>query len=594
MTDLAITHYRFRLVRRGWARGEAGKRVLAAARGRLPSAIAERIAEVWPQAAGDATEPVRVKLRVRLAELADACTSDAKLAALVARLMPAAVEHEQSVGPGLERETSAHAYVASRLSDHVDAAGERIHHDPELAIASVLLDWHTRGELPAMLASFDESALQAWHDSLLANAHEEAAVIAGLELRARVVAYSSTLDGSRASTLRARILAAVGAMAHVQRRHVPKGLRDVLDATFPLMPTAPQQRRHQARAHEEAQTAPAPPPDLLHSQPNTRGTYAVASKGDRSVSCVLPFLLLQPLLRIGYFDALQAALSAAGKLDLLPAFATALAYKVLAPPERGWRRAPQVVADATTFAGSTDSVAEAALTALAADAPMWTSPLDAVIARAVLAGHAPDAPLLLVAHGREHLLVDPDGLFPIAWNERIVEVLAGCTAPIIVSAAAGDRLKDLANHRLITDAPPTRGEQWSRIPHSRLWTSYPSAGVASTAIFDLVEDVVLLARELESRPSAMFDRIGTLDRALGLAAGVALGDIAFRLWRRHGQTSPVHTLQRFSDLSGHMRQTSDGWKLALSLGARYLDLDRARLLGQSTVPWLGAVSLGGV
>jgi len=72
--------------------------------------------------------------------------------------------------------------------------------------------------------------------------------------------------------------------------------------------------------------------------------------GVRHVASALPFLLLGPLSEMGYLKTLAATMDAANASNLLPLFATALAYKVLAPPARGWRRDATMVDAAKAFA----------------------------------------------------------------------------------------------------------------------------------------------------------------------------------------------------------------------------------------------------
>ena len=83
------------------------------------------------------------------------------------------------------------------------------------------------------------------------------------------------------------------------------------------------------------------------------------------VACALPFLLLGPLAQTGYLSALGPALQPAGLQAQTAVFATALAYMVLGPLERGWRRRPEDLAAAAAFAGLGAPVPGQALTEFA-------------------------------------------------------------------------------------------------------------------------------------------------------------------------------------------------------------------------------------
>ena len=163
MAELTITRYRFRLARRGWARGDAGRRVLAAARQRLPSLVAERLADVWTaDGDGDVNDPVRLRLRVPLAELAGACGSDEALAALVARLIPAEADAPAGIVASAQRRRANAISGRAGTALVQDAPGRRAGD-----VWRVLLAWHARGDLAVRLESFAERALEDWLRALI-------------------------------------------------------------------------------------------------------------------------------------------------------------------------------------------------------------------------------------------------------------------------------------------------------------------------------------------------------------------------------------------------------------------------------------------
>ena len=89
------------------------------------------------------------------------------------------------------------------------------------------------------------------------------------------------------------------------------------------------------------------------------------------------------------------------------------------------------------------------------------------------------------------------------------------------------------------------------------------------------------------RPSVVRAGGPALDRSLTLAAAAALGDIAWRLWRRRESTNPLLSLQRFGDLSARVCFTSQTVKVIVPLGRRSSDLAAHGFLDTvEGVPWL--------
>ena len=105
----------------------------------------------------------------------------------------------------------------------------------------------------------------------------------------------------------------------------------------------------------------------------------------------LPFLMLGPLSRLGYLKALTAVLAASNSTDAAPIFATALAYKVAAPPARGWRRDEKAITTASLFAGLEQPAEGTLLAELARTLSAQLSPLEP-LGGALIAGHNQDQP----------------------------------------------------------------------------------------------------------------------------------------------------------------------------------------------------------
>ena len=213
--------------------------------------------------------------------------------------------------------------------------------------------------------------------------------------------------------------------------------------------------------------------------------------------------------------------------------------------------------------------------------------------------------MLLNQSGGGWILAESDGLFPIAWCvafDNLDDVLRRFGgAPLLVpkNCAGVDILKRLDAQGLgfVTDAPPTRGERWRSIrrPEGRWWTNIlgPADGVLVAGARSLGPSSEVLAAcwsELaERRLSIVPAGDEALERSLALAAGAALAEIAWTLWRTDGGgTDPLLTLERFGDLDARVRFDADQVRLALPLGKRSLDLAKHHLLDDvAGVPWLG-------
>ena len=88
------------------------------------------------------------------------------------------------------------------------------------------------------------------------------------------------------------------------------------------------------------------------------------------------------------------------------------------------------------------------------------------------------------------------------------------------------------------------------------------------------------------------DESHALERAVALAAGVALGTIAWMLWRTREAVDPLLALSRFEDLDARVRFSARAVRVAVPLGRRYRDLYDAGLMTDvRDVPWLDGRTL---
>jgi hypothetical protein len=359
---------------------------------------------------------------------------------------------------------------------------------------------------------------------------------------------------------------------------------------------------------------PAPPPPATHdtltrlvsslpgagSEPavevgvsHVEVAEAASATGEMRVSSVVPFLLAGQLARTGYLDAIGPALAGAGLVAEAPLFAAALAYQVLGAPERGWRRTAADNAAAAAFAGL-ESVPD--LTGFARRVRPALPVLDSVLALSLCRGHDPADPLLITGVDDGLLLVDAQGMFPIAGAPSVAGLLPHWEAcgrpPVLVcdSPLPPSCLRDLASARVqfVTDVRPLRDDPLFRVPwRTPLWTfGSPSLRLAA--------ELPACAERLRAVVRTLFvSRFAVeLDRSVALAASLALGMIAWTLWHDRETPDPVLALTRFADLEATIRFTPDVVRVRLPLGRRHTDLWQAGVLADvPDVVWLGGRTL---
>jgi hypothetical protein len=259
----------------------------------------------------------------------------------------------------------------------------------------------------------------------------------------------------------------------------------------------------------------------------------------------LPFLTLCALAGFGYHEALGATLAAAELEALAPVWATALAYKVLEPPGRGWLRDSASRSAAAAFAGT--EVESGELLMLAAGAPRLVGPVDALVAAVLVEGRDARDPLLMRrTPGGDVGLVDRDGLFVLALGEDAAEV---------------DRVVQAAGR------PPLLRPRRGRAQLERL-------------------DAMLEA--FEARRAVPLAPDATLERSLSLAAMLALGTIAWELWPGHVPSDALLTLERMGDIEARVEWEPGSVRVKLPLGRRHRELyEHGLLVDVADVPWFG-------
>ncbi|HEX5736466.1 MAG TPA: hypothetical protein VF131_26785 [Blastocatellia bacterium] len=627
MGDVIIQGCTVRVVRRGgWSWGSDPKSSLQAVLQAFAELLARRFAELWPDESDfEITTPVRITIPLRLNELAalsrellsgatEAGSSAAMLATRVERALRIIFEDicppTATLKQNGQEPDSSLVEESSLLSD-----GRR-----KQRLLVLLSSWCERGVLSLRLASFSEAAIEAWHHALLSgdfqpslidspsasdNANSVRAQALAI-IQANVPALARPAV-TRAARLRKRIELAVELFT---RHMLSPDDRDVLSALDELLPieATPVDKKETVRRvsviEDGAQPARATETLVHQAAAIPRPLRAT----EMQVASALPFLLLGPLYRAGYLDALAATLASNELTSDLPLFAAALAYKALDPIERGWRRSSAAMSVAAAFAGLEGAVREDALVDFAKNVSAHLAPLDSVISETLIEGHNPAHPLLLHKTESavcEFLLVDAEGAFPIACAASLRSLLPalmelGSPLLLIAKQAADSQLLnslDEAGFYFITDARPTRHENWRQfraMTREHWWTNDragPAASLAKAAqqLVIIEEAAAELWQELAiKRASIPLAQDKSLEHSLTLAASFALGTIAWVLWQNREPVTPLLALERFGDLDARIKFHSDLVEVKLPLGRRRQDLlDHGLLDDIHAVPWLG-------
>jgi hypothetical protein len=623
MADVLIQRCTIRIVRHGgWGWGTEPRDLLNRVLTRLPGMIADEMEELWPDEEGrEISAPIRLRIPVSVAELrtvADTVSIDPVLPVPDSRMR------------GLLRSALSQAFAAERDVETRSAAvgDEIIEADRPKPTAtagggsladplSVLVSWLRDGLLQGRLDRFALDALTIWHTHILSSpmtvptdspAHTELAEHLAARLNSRPPGIETDLAGTLRlrfqlfAALEATLRGALGSavIRHTLERVLPcsalhLAARD--ESVSPPIASTP-------LAHLAAASFPISP--LREPQGSAAARPVRSAPKEKRIGCALPLLMLGPLARIGYFEALSAVLAAAGASEMAPFFAVALAYRALDPPARGWLRPPLTREIAAACALMTEAPEDADIASLALAVSPQSSVLDAVVEDVLLEGHRTGTPLLLTrtrpAPDDRLVLWDVDGLFPIAITsdpvpvlrrilQEVVLVPANAATPALLAAL------DAAEIRFVTDAPPCRGERWVSVsikPGERWWSNDSlTAGSRLAIAGGRLADAVELADEswqalAIDRPALPRKTADAFDMALTLAAGLALGSIAWELWQNREPTALPLTLSRFRDLEARVRVDAERVSVLLPLGRRFFDLrDHGFLDDVQGIPWFG-------
>jgi hypothetical protein len=600
VTDIQVRNCTVRVVRQGgWSWGPDPRGLLDEVLAAVPVLIADALAAAVPDGADAVVhEPVRVNLPLRLADLAALARAGRPGAGEPGRDpggLPSALA--QAVEEALTGRDIAGPAPAASDQSRSRAGPARQPRPPGPGTLRLLLAWERDGLLAGLLERLPEPVLAAWHKAVVNGWRGLAAPApAGAELAAALAGTATDPIAGPAGELAAWLRRRLAALTVVAAR---TGLvpcqPEVLAALDDRLGPPPERGGQAQAATTEAapspvlvaegagppaaghgQTAPsgpglgplttAPPPGQPRAGPDPvaapvpalpSSPAGPAPTWEVGIGSALPFLVLVPLASTGWLDTLAVAVEAAELGGHWPALAAALAYKVLSPPEHGWRRSPEDQATAAAFAGAGEPLVEGALPERAG---LLAPPLDAVLARSLVDGHRPDTPLVLVQAGPGNGLVlfDGEGLFPMAWADD--------------EGGLAGWLHECPGARLVRspETPEAPGDQGG-----------PRDG-------ELLERAGLVLAELRGRPALPLAAERALERSLTLAAGAGLAALALTLWGGREPTDPVLAIERLASLSAVVRDDGERLRVTVPLGARYFDLREHGLLGVVPgPPWLG-------
>jgi len=596
----------------GWSWGSDPEGLLRTATGALPRLIAERlrIDDATERAGGSIDAPIRLRVVASVDELAALAAgggggaAGARIANELQRQLAAAIATSSIRGA-----TAAPADAPARTTTDESADAGPEPNTPsstrsrEEQLLALLAAWHRDGVLVEIATALPAAIVARWSAQIaracnptepLAEpppelAEAEAAAERALEAIDRDAPWAlchviaaGAIAATKGGALPPRAVAALAGhvLLAVEHKREPPATVTLAAAEPATAPPAPQ------RAPAPAAEPLAPP-----AEPPMRSFSATATAP--SIVPALPFLALVPLSRCRWLAALAELLPPGDAAALI----AAITYKVLDPPEHGWRRSPRARAAATALCGEPldDAWLHAAAARIAPLAGALVAPLRADLRR----GHTRGAPLALVRDGELHFLFETAGMFVLAVAHDPADAIAaarGLGEPVLVPAATAtrallDRL-ELANLVFVTDAPPARGEPWRAVPGARLWTNDGSAEIARrAALASQLADAAELAGELiaafAARPA--LPRGGAeLDLVATHAAAIALADLAWTLFGTRELATPVLALERFATLDAKVAIDDARVDVAIPLGRRHSDLlAHGYLTTIPDAPWLG-------
>lgn len=596
MNAIVIRRCRLRIVRRGgWAWGARPGDLLRAAIAAIPEWIAEELERLFPDPRSDVriAAPVQIRVampgaaRMRLADGTSSAAPDVMLAGVRSHVADAL---RRAVEPHVPRDEEPLA------PDVAEVEAPVVEDVPSSPALRWLVQMARSGELAALLRLLSAEALEQWSACLfpelvqMSRAAETVDATTSAEWRAQVASSRDAFGpppSSRPGRLQLLLFVAGRFTAQFGIASWSRAMREMLLSALPL-----------------DEKAGSVPPDvvttrvsltdaIVFDRPRRQIARVVGTRSDLEISCALPFLLLNPLAGVGYWSALGAALEAGRLGGDAPLFAASLAFKVLAPPARGWRREGTAVI-AAAFAGLA-TIDEAALAELARRCDASCSFLDAALLRGAVKDFHQGDPIVVCRADDTWLLAETVGAAPFACASRVddlVPALRQFPSPLLATdeASALGTLDD-EGFRFLAFVRPRFPCRAIPLPHARTcWTNDPHGGMARLAsrLIELPDAVRQTWTAIAAdRPSSPLATHRALDRSLSLAAATALGSIATRLWRERETCDPRLALERFHDLSAVVHFDDREIRVRLPLGRRFTDLrDHGVLDTVRGLPWL--------
>ncbi len=612
MEDVLIRHCVLRVVRHGgWTWGPNRRGLLNRVTQVLPDLIAARLAEILDRHSGTIHQPIKLRIRCSMGQL----WTDAGLKQIVAQavtpeaLLPLLAG---ATGQGPEASVRQHSHSENRTAtasqpDDVRTLGWKGD------LLALLQSWFEAGEIWQRLSRFEYQALALWLERVVAERSvADAPSPPALESEVKA-AVEKIMPKVRNPGMihQARLTLAVALLVR-HRRLDRDSLIRAIDGAFPVSGSRSGIDAGKSAAVEPDSAEDSPPGRVIPFPANPKDGIArsvgpsaaeqTAAAGDLLVDSVLPFLVLGELHRTGALEVISAALNAIG--DDGSAFAAALGLTVLPSIDGHSADAERLRRTAAAFAGTPVLAGDAELASYGRMNGALLSPVAAYLGSELARGHAVEKPLLLCRVGSPFrwLLYDSDGGFPVSWEgdlESIVGALRGFPPSVLLVPAAAAvpeamSLISQVGRCFVTNAAPGRSEQWCRLKGAHgYWASPgheedPRLVEAAALMEELEHEAQCVAAALlpETRPSE--PGRDDLNRISALAAATGLGMVSWHLWRDRESTNPLLALQRFSDLDGTVRYGERHVEVRVSLGRRYLDLERHGLLREiPQVPWLG-------